>query len=281
MCHKGSGGGSARVDKACKGSRMSEWSGQVGTDSGIQRAGLRDRLGFGTRRARVTWAALTLLGLMWCDGAQATEPKVILLRGWFGVFSTGLDSLARDLKAKGINAEVSGHLYWGTAVADILRDRAAGKIYPIVLVGHSQGANNVIDMAQSLEERGGVPVDLVVTLAPFLQSPIPSNVVHAVNYYQAPGWGMALSTAPGFHGKLDNVDVSNDWGITHITIDKDSRIHSEIVHEVVALAAANPGNDPGAAGKPGVAPPARSAEKKAPKRAPQASKDAGTPNSPR
>ena len=188
--------------------------------------------------------------------------------------------LARDLKAKGINAEVSGHSYWSTAVADILRDRAAGKTDPIVLIGHSQGANNVIDMAQSLEEHG-VPVDLVVTLAPFLQSRVPANVLHAVNYYQAPGWGMALTTAPGFHGKLNNVDVGSDWGITHINIDKDSRIHAEITTEILALAQNSPTGEVAGARKPSAgAPPARAAEKKAPKRAPQsATRDPGAPGS--
>ena len=108
--------------------------------------------------------------VLWCNCAVAAETRVILLRGWFGVFSTGLDSLADELKAKGIKAEVAGHLYWSTAVADIVRERAAGKIGPIVLIGHSQGANNVIDAARSLQAHN-IPVDLLVTLAPLLQIP--------------------------------------------------------------------------------------------------------------
>jgi hypothetical protein len=64
---------------------------------------------------------------------------VILLRGWFGVFSTGLDAIADALKAKGIRAEVAGHLQWKTAADEIRRERAQGKTDAIVLVGHSQG----------------------------------------------------------------------------------------------------------------------------------------------
>jgi hypothetical protein len=181
--------------------------------------------------------AIVAMAVLWCDYAFAAPPKVILLRGWFGVFSTGLDSLADELKSKGIDAEVAGHLYWSTAVSDILRERAAGKVRPIVLIGHSQGANNVIDAARSLEERK-VPVDLLVTLAPFMQNPVPANVVRAVNYYQSPGWGAPLAPDGGFHGTLSNVDMAGDPTIFHITIDKSSRIHSEILREITALSQA-------------------------------------------
>jgi alpha-beta hydrolase superfamily lysophospholipase len=96
-------------------------------------------------------------------------PRVILLRGWFGVFSMGLDSVTDQLKAQGINAEVAGHLSWQNEVAEILRERAAGRTGPLILVGHSQGANNVIDMARALEP-SHVTVDLLITLSPFLQN---------------------------------------------------------------------------------------------------------------
>ena len=119
--------------------------------------------------------------LLYCSPARA-DARVILLRGWFGVFSTGLDEVADALKAKGIRAEVTGHLHWRTAIDEILRERAEGKTDALVLVGHSQGANNVIDMARMLEAKN-VPVALLVTLAPYKQEPIPSNVMRAINFY--------------------------------------------------------------------------------------------------
>jgi hypothetical protein len=60
--------------------------------------------------------AATILSL--CDVTHAAgthaagTPRVILLRGWFGVFSMGLDSVTDQLRAQGINAEVAGHLSW-------------------------------------------------------------------------------------------------------------------------------------------------------------------------
>jgi hypothetical protein len=177
---------------------------------------------------------IVMMALSWCDPALAAGPRVFLLRGWFGIFSTGLDSVADQLRAFGIEAEVAGHLNWSNEVGEILRDRSAGRTDRLVLVGHSQGANNVIDMARSLEGYN-VTVDLLVTLSPFLQKPIPANVVKAINYYQAPGWGQPIAADGGFHGKIVNINLADDATISHIGIDKSPRIQAEIVQEITAL----------------------------------------------
>ena len=174
------------------------------------------------------------IGLLWCSGASAADTRVYLLRGWFGVFSTGMDSIAGELKAKGIKAEAIGHLSWKTTVSKIVKDRAAGKTGPLVLVGHSQGANNVVEMAQLLKTHN-IPVDLLVTLAPFAQEPVPTNVVRALNFYQSPGWGAPLTAERGFHGKLSNVDVGADPSILHINIDKSTKVQTEIVRAIAAV----------------------------------------------
>jgi len=178
--------------------------------------------------------ALVALGLFAHDGALAAEPRVILLRGWFGVFSTGLDTIADQLKALGIKTEVAGHLNWSNEVADILRDRAAGHSGPLVLVGHSQGANNVIDMARSLQAYN-VTIDLMVTLSPFMQNPVPANVVKAIDYYQGPGWGQPLEADRGFRGKIVNINLVDDPTISHIGMDKSTKVQAEIVQDIIAL----------------------------------------------
>jgi len=162
--------------------------------------------------------AVAVITLLYCSPARA-DARVILLRGWFGVFSTGLDEIADALKAKGIRAEVAGHLYWRTAVDGILRERAEGKTDALVLVGHSQGANNVIDMARMLEAKN-VPVALLVTLAPYRQDPIPGNVMRAINFYQSTGWGAPITAETGFRGRLSNINVTEDSTVSHINIDK-------------------------------------------------------------
>ena len=49
------------------------------------------------------------IALLWYDCAFAVETEVLLLRGWFGVFSTGIDGLAAELKANGIKTQVSSY----------------------------------------------------------------------------------------------------------------------------------------------------------------------------
>ena len=184
------------------------------------------------RKTGAWWfGAVLAIALMRWDYALAVEPRVLMLRGWFGVFSTGLDGLSDELKRKGINAVVAGHLYWTTALAEIEKERAAGKYRPIVLIGHSQGANNVIDISRALQAKN-IPVDLVITLAPFLQYPMPNNVIRAVNFYQSPGWGAPITGEANFHGKIVNMNMKDDPTVLHINIDKSPKVHADIVREM-------------------------------------------------
>jgi hypothetical protein len=189
------------------------------------------------------WKAEGMLGilcvaiaLLWSSASKA-ETRVYLLRGWFGVFSTGLDNLAAELRSKGIKTETVGHLAWKTTVANIIKDHASGKGGPLILVGHSQGANNVIDMSRLLQ-RENIPVDLLVTLAPAMQDPIPGNVVRAINYYNSPGWGAPVTADAGYHGKLTNINLGGDIGIYHMAIDKNPKIQVEIERAILAVAQA-------------------------------------------
>jgi thioesterase domain-containing protein len=177
--------------------------------------------------------ALLVVALV-CSAPALAETRVYLLRGWFGVFSAGIDKMAEDLRAKGIQAEPIGHLEWKAAADKIASDRAAGATGPLVLVGHSQGGNNVVDMARELEKQS-IRVDLIVTIAPWLQEPVPANVVRAINYYQSPGWGSPLTPAPGFKGEISNINVANDLGILHINIDKDARVQAAILSAIESL----------------------------------------------
>ena len=176
--------------------------------------------------------------LFFCYSAHAAEPEVFLVRGWFGVFSTGLDSIADALRGKGIRAEVIGHLDWKTTADEVLEQRLEGWNGALVLVGHSQGANNVIDMARLLEAHH-VPVALLVTLSPYMQNPIPANVVRAINYYQSSGWGAPITAAPGFRGELLNVDLSSDPTVAHINIDKNANVQAEIERKIIGVVKTN------------------------------------------
>ena len=187
------------------------------------------------RARRHYWIAALAFVLLWSGAAEAAQARVLLLRGWFGVFSAGMDSLAGQLRARGVPAQAIGHLSWRAQVAGIVRDKAAGKVGAIVLAGHSQGANNVIDMARLLKSHG-IQVDLLVTLAPFNQDAVPSNVLRAVNYYQSPGWGAPLGGEAGFRGSLNNVNLGSDSSVSHITIDKSDRVQADMLRQISAVA---------------------------------------------
>ena len=60
--------------------------------------------------ATIVAHALLVIALVFSPFALA-ETRVYLLRGWFGVFSAGIDKMAEDLRAKGIKAEAIHGLY--------------------------------------------------------------------------------------------------------------------------------------------------------------------------
>jgi len=187
----------------------------------------------GQKAERMLGILSIAVALLWSSATKA-ETRVYLLRGWFGVFSTGLDSLAAELRNKGIKAETVGHLAWKTTVSNIIKDHAVGKGGPLVLVGHSQGANNVIDIARLLQ-RENIAVDLLITLAPAGQDPIPGNVVRAINYYNSPGWGAPVTADASYRGKLTNINLGGDIGIYHMAIDKSPKIQGEIERAILAV----------------------------------------------
>jgi thioesterase domain-containing protein len=184
-------------------------------------------------RVAIRSAIIFVISLLFSNGAFA-ETQVYFLRGWFGVFSTGMDAMAEELKGKGIKAEAIGHLAWKATVTKIVSERAAGKTGPLVLIGHSQGANNVIEMAQELEKKK-IPVDLLITLAPYLQEPVPGNVVKAVDFYQVGGWGAPLTGAGNFRGKISNIDMAGETDASHVNMDKSAKVQSMILREIAAV----------------------------------------------
>ena len=195
---------------------------------------------------------MACIALLWCSSAQAADTHAYLLRGWFGVFSTGMDELAAELKSQGIKADAIGHLSWKSTLSKIVQDKASGKLGALVLVGHSQGAINVIEIARALETHK-IQVDLLVTLAPSMQNPVPGNVIRALNFYQNPGWGAPLSADRDFRGKLSNIDLASSLTITHITIDKTAKVQAEIVRAALAIPKPREGAQPNGSTKKEIA----------------------------
>jgi alpha-beta hydrolase superfamily lysophospholipase len=167
-----------------------------------------------------------------CAAQPQPRAHVYLLRGLFNVFSLGMDSLAEELKQHGVDATVHGYGEWQTLADRAAANYKAGKEAPIVLIGHSLGADSVMEMAAYLG-REGVPVALVVPFDGTKSFAASDNVARVLNLTQRDY--AYMRGGPGFHGSLANVDVSSDSSIDHINIDKSPRLHKRVVAEVLAV----------------------------------------------
>jgi len=167
-------------------------------------------------------------------GAAQPQPRahVYLLRGLFNVFSLGMDSLTEELKRRGVDATVHGYGEWQTLADRAAADYKARKEAPIILIGHSLGADSVMEMAAYLG-RKGVPVALVVPFDGTKSFAASDNVARVLNLTQRDY--AYMRGGPGFHGTLANVDVSSDPDIDHINIDKSPRLHARVVAEILTV----------------------------------------------
>ena len=148
------------------------------------------------------------------------------------VFSLGMDSLTEELKRRGVDATVHGYGEWQTLADRAAADYKASKEGPIILIGHSLGADAVMEMAAYLG-RKGVPVAMVVPFDGTKSFAASDNVGRVLNLTQRDY--AYMRGGPGFHGTLANVDVSSDSSIDHINIDKSPRLHTRVVAEVLAV----------------------------------------------
>jgi hypothetical protein len=168
------------------------------------------------------------------DAAQP-QPRahVYLLRGLLTIFSLGMDTLAEELKGHDVYTTVHSYSDWQTLADGAAADYKAGKEAPIILIGHSLGADAVMEMAAYLG-RKGVPVALVVPFDCTKSFAASDNVARVLNLTHG-GTLTYMRGGPGFHGTLANVDVSSDPNIDHINIDKSPQLHARVVAEVLAV----------------------------------------------
>ncbi len=143
-----------------------------------------------------------------------------------------MDTLASKLQARGIAATVHNHADWQGIADDIAAKYKAGKHGPVILIGHSLGADAVMIQAEYLGKKG-VPVALVVPFDGTGSYAASSNVARVMNLTQRDYAYMRKGS--GFRGTLQNIDVSKDATIDHITIDKSDRLHNMVVNSVLGV----------------------------------------------
>jgi hypothetical protein len=188
-----------------------------------------------TRSWRLTALGILVVGMLALgSNSGAAEPRahVYLLRGLMNIFSLGMDTLAEELNRRGVYATVHGYGEWQSLADRAAVDYKAGKEGPIILIGHSLGADAVMEMAAYLG-RKGIPVALVVPFDGTQSWAASDNVAHVLNLTQRDY--AYMRRGPGFKGTLNNIDVSSDPSIDHINIDKSPRLHARVVSEVLAV----------------------------------------------
>ena len=154
--------------------------------------------------------------------------RVYLLRGLMDVFSVGLDQLAAELRQRGVEAVVGNHSLSSEYASEAAADCKAGRINSIAIVGHSLGAGAGVEMANQLGQ-AGVKVGLVVTVDPVDKTTVPANVRTLENFYVSGGAGQTVERSGGFHGSLQNIDMSADPGMDHVAVANSARVHRAVL----------------------------------------------------
>ena len=162
-------------------------------------------------------------------------PQVYLLRGFLNVFSLGMDDIAAKLQASGIAATVMNHADADFIASRILTAYNAGDRGPIVLIGHSLGADAIVDVAATLA-RYNVPVALLVLFDGTEGHQIPATVTTAINYTKH----FMITPQFGSHNTVSNVDLSGDPAIDHLSIDTAPALQGQTVNAVLQATTAMP-----------------------------------------
>jgi hypothetical protein len=169
--------------------------------------------------------------------AGSVPGHVYLLRGLVGeVFSTGFYDLAERIRESGVEASVHSMYAPGNLAGEIIaKHRRAPE--PVVLIGHSSGADAAISIAQRLRT-ANIPVALMFGFDPTpIAGRVPDNVGVFINLYQKTnliGGGEAVG-ASNFRGRIVNVDLRERREIIHITLDKSPVLHALVAAKIVAI----------------------------------------------
>jgi hypothetical protein len=187
-------------------------------------------------------AAMALLPALAACGATPVPPlgqgprgRVLVLRGLFNIFSTGMTQLTFAMRQAGYDATVHNHAEWRS-----LADRAAAAARagtlprPLAVAGHSFGADDAIQLAGRLGA-AGVPVDLLVTFDPAWVLAVPRGPRRVLNFHQdRDTFARRLAPGPGFGGLIENRQVD---GESHLSIDKNLDLHRQTLAVLDGVAA--------------------------------------------
>lgn len=177
------------------------------------------------------------------DIAPPRSVNVCLIRGYLDWYSTGIDDLTSELRRGSINAEAFREEQWGDLSQAIIEHPHR----PIVLIGFSYGADDVILISRRMNERH-LPVDLLITIDPVTPAAVPANVKRCLNFYEPNGFwdmfpwlrGVPLNGEAGVAPENINIRSQPELdqpGTSHGTIARNEKLHARI-RELVKSACA-------------------------------------------
>jgi hypothetical protein len=198
-----------------------------------------------------------LLGMTGCnlqgkmDWVQPTTTaprvgEVYCIRGWKGIWSLGIDEMAKQLNEKGVTAHVfMPEQVHALAATLVQRYKNSPQHEPICFIGHSRGVDASLIIARELE-KAGVSVDVIACLDSVDETTVPRNVRLCYNYWM-PGIflntnilrGIPLKQEPGSTGQLFNYNCAKEYrswrsdGTNHVNFDDDPKIQKRIVEQVL------------------------------------------------
>ncbi|NDH08410.1 MAG: hypothetical protein EBY16_02105 [Gammaproteobacteria bacterium] len=171
---------------------------------------------------------------------KEVQPRAYTMRGFLDVFSTGMDSLAVRIHDElHIRARsLSYHEEKKLANFLIRRYQEKQDHSPIILIGHSYGADDQITLAKRLN-KANVPVALLISLDNTKKQTIPPNVAVFYNINSGQSmvswlvpWGTPL-TPSSKYTKMVTVNLVKDkhfYRVNHFNIDKLPEVQDLIIH---------------------------------------------------
>ena len=168
--------------------------------------------------------------------------QIYSMRGGLGgVFSIGMNRLEDTFEDKyHIHAKSTTWFKAYSLSENIIKRYKAHEINgPIILIGHSLGANDQIKVAKNLE-REHIPVALLLTIDAVSPLPVPPNVKEVYNIYK-PSYipffsGQKINAMNSTVTKVTNQNVSNMGAhVNHWTITLDMEIRKLMEDKILMV----------------------------------------------
>lgn len=171
--------------------------------------------------------------------SQPSGGKVYVFRGMGGrIMSWEMDRVTDKLGKSGIDAETYNHVNWrGPADEAIARYKSQTQKGPIVVVGHSAGADASVRFAERLRD-AKVPVNLVVAFDPTrFGDDVPPNVDRFLTIWSSFNFfgGGNVQPETSFRGHYASIDLRNYWEVLHVNLVRMHGLQDQVVAKIIQV----------------------------------------------